>query len=107
MKKIHYRTIDGNSIGFGSLIAFLGLLIAVGLGAAVYMEHNGHWVTGMNNQIVWGTPHVFAVFLIVPSVPFLQKYPTNPWLACPDCWRLPCWLAGWQSWYLTWVAPIA
>jgi molybdopterin-containing oxidoreductase family membrane subunit len=31
------------------------------------MEHNGHWVTGMNNQVVWGTPHVFAVFLIVAA----------------------------------------
>src|SRR3989338_3291878 len=31
------------------------------------MEHNGHWVTGMTNQIVWGTPHVFAVFLIVAA----------------------------------------
>ena len=31
------------------------------------MEHNGHWVTGMNNQIVWGMPHVFAVFLIVAA----------------------------------------
>jgi Ni/Fe-hydrogenase subunit HybB-like protein len=67
MKKIHYRSIDGNSIGFGSLIAFFGILIAIGLGAAIYMEHNGHWVTGMNNQIVWGTPHVFAVFLIVAA----------------------------------------
>jgi molybdopterin-containing oxidoreductase family membrane subunit len=31
------------------------------------MEHHGHYVTGMNNQIVWGTPHVFAVFLIVAA----------------------------------------
>ena len=31
------------------------------------MEHNGHYVTGMNNQIVWGMPHVFAVFLIVAA----------------------------------------
>jgi molybdopterin-containing oxidoreductase family membrane subunit len=31
------------------------------------MEHNGHWVTGMNNQVVWGMPHVFAVFLIVAA----------------------------------------
>ena len=38
-----------------------------GLGAAYYMEHHGHYVTGMTNQIVWGTPHVFAVFLIVAA----------------------------------------
>ena len=31
------------------------------------MEHHGHIVTGMNNQIVWGMPHVFAVFLIVAA----------------------------------------
>jgi Ni/Fe-hydrogenase subunit HybB-like protein len=37
------------------------------LGAAFYMEHNGHRVTGMNNQVAWGVPHVFAVFLIVAA----------------------------------------
>jgi Ni/Fe-hydrogenase subunit HybB-like protein len=37
------------------------------LGAALYMEHSGHVVTGMNNQIVWGLPHVFAIFLIVAA----------------------------------------
>jgi molybdopterin-containing oxidoreductase family membrane subunit len=31
------------------------------------METQGHWVTGMDNQIVWGLPHVFAVFLIVAA----------------------------------------
>jgi molybdopterin-containing oxidoreductase family membrane subunit len=49
------------------LLGFFGLFVLTALGAAWYMEHNGHWVTGMNNQIVWGTPHVFAVFLIVAA----------------------------------------
>ena len=31
------------------------------------MEENGHIVTGMNNRIVWGLPHVFAIFLIVAA----------------------------------------
>ncbi|MCB1871150.1 MAG: polysulfide reductase NrfD, partial [Gammaproteobacteria bacterium] len=31
------------------------------------MEHSGHWVTGMSNQVVWGLPHVFAIFLIVAA----------------------------------------
>ncbi|HID82693.1 MAG TPA: molybdopterin oxidoreductase [Chromatiales bacterium] len=66
-KKIHYSTIDGNSVGFYALVAILGLVVAIGLGAAYYMEHHGHWVTGMNNQIVWGMPHVFAIFLIVAA----------------------------------------
>ena len=31
------------------------------------MEVEGHYVTGMNNRVVWGLPHVFAVFLIVSA----------------------------------------
>ncbi|CAG1019827.1 hypothetical protein BURC_04744 [Burkholderiaceae bacterium] len=55
--------------GRGWLMAFgaLGIVAAGGLSAAAYMEHHGHIVTGMANQIVWGLPHVFAVFLIVAA----------------------------------------
>ena len=67
MAVIHYRTIDGHGPGFLALMALLGALIAAALGAAWYMEHNGHYDTGMSNQIVWGAPHVFAVFLIVAA----------------------------------------
>lgn len=67
MKPTTFREIDGNSKGYYILLAMLGLMAAAGLGSAYYMEHNGHWVTGMNNQIVWGMPHVFAVFLIVAA----------------------------------------
>lgn len=67
MKPTTFREIDGNSKGYYSLLGLLGLMVAAGLGSAFYMEHNGHWVTGMNNQIVWGMPHVFAVFLIVAA----------------------------------------
>ena len=67
MKPITFREIDGNSMGYYSLLGLLGLMVAAGLGSAYYMEHNGHWVTGMNNQIVWGMPHVFAIFLIVAA----------------------------------------
>lgn len=48
-------------------LAVSGLMILAGLASAYYMEHNGHWVTGMDNQIVWGLPHVFAVFLIIAA----------------------------------------
>ncbi|BAU48518.1 molybdopterin oxidoreductase [Sulfurifustis variabilis] len=67
MATIRYRTIEGRSPGFYALLALLGGIVLVGLGAAWYMEHHGHVVTGMNNQVVWGTPHVFAVFLIVAA----------------------------------------
>ena len=49
------------------LAAILGGFALAGLVAAIYMEHYGHYVTGMNNQIVWGMPHVFAIFLIVAA----------------------------------------
>jgi Ni/Fe-hydrogenase subunit HybB-like protein len=52
---------------FYLLAAIGGLVTAIGLGAALYMEHVGHIVTGMNNQTVWGLPHVFAIFLIVAA----------------------------------------
>ncbi len=49
------------------VLAVVGLLVMIGLGAAYYMEEHGHVVTGMTNQIVWGLPHVFALFLIVAA----------------------------------------
>ena len=67
MKKIEYSAIEGNSLGYYGLLGALGLIMLIGLLAVWHMEHEGHWVTGMTNQIVWGTPHVFAVFLIVAA----------------------------------------
>ena len=64
---VEYRQIEGKSKGFMALLGGLGVVIAIALGATYYMEHNGHWVTGMDNQIVWGMPHVFALFLIVAA----------------------------------------
>ncbi len=67
MATIHYSEIDGRGARFFALLALFGVVVAGGLGAAWYMEHEGHYVTGMSNQIVWGTPHVFAVFLILAA----------------------------------------
>ena len=67
MKNVQYLEIEGNSKGYLALLGFLGLIILGALGAFYMMEHNGHWISGMDNQIVWGTPHVFAVFLIVAA----------------------------------------
>jgi molybdopterin-containing oxidoreductase family membrane subunit len=49
------------------LLAFGGLVALLGLYSVHEMEHQGHIITGMNNQIVWGVPHVFAIFLIVAA----------------------------------------
>ncbi|MDH5211211.1 MAG: polysulfide reductase NrfD [Betaproteobacteria bacterium] len=67
MASVQYREIEGGSAGFYALLGVLALVIAAGLGAAWTMEHHGHVITGMTNRIVWGTPHVFAVFLIVAA----------------------------------------
>jgi molybdopterin-containing oxidoreductase family membrane subunit len=48
-------------VALGALFVFLGYL------AMHTMEEHGHIVTGMNNQIVWGIPHVFAIFMIVAA----------------------------------------
>ncbi len=50
------------------LLLLLGLLVVMGgLWAAYQMESQGHILSGMNNQIVWGLPHVFAIFMIVSA----------------------------------------
>jgi len=67
MKKPRFLELEGRSKGFVALILVLLAIIAAAAGAFMYMEHYGHYVTGMNNQIVWGMPHVFAVFLIVAA----------------------------------------
>lgn len=50
------------------LLLALGMAVTgVGLAAAHFMEVHGHIVTGMSNQVVWGLPHVFAIFMIVAA----------------------------------------
>ncbi|UCH52965.1 MAG: polysulfide reductase NrfD, partial [Pseudomonadota bacterium] len=66
MASVRYSEIEGRG-GFLFLLALLGAIALAGAGASWYMEHNGHWITGMSNQIIWGLPHVFAVFLIVAA----------------------------------------
>ena len=67
MKRLNYDMIKGTSPGYWGLLAIFGVIIVAALGSSYYMEHNGHYVTGMTNSIVWGMPHVFAVFLIVAA----------------------------------------
>jgi molybdopterin-containing oxidoreductase family membrane subunit len=52
---------------FYALIAAGGLVALMGLYAVHLMEDQGHIITGMNNQIVWGIPHVFAIFMVVAA----------------------------------------
>lgn len=65
--KIRMLEMQGTSPGYYGLLGALAVFTLLGLGAVSVMEHQGHIVTGMNNQIVWGLPHVFAVFLVVAA----------------------------------------
>ncbi|MBE0530208.1 MAG: polysulfide reductase NrfD [Rhodospirillales bacterium] len=67
MSKVEFREIEGRSGEYYTLLGGLAVLAVLGLGAAAYTEHYGHVVTGMNNQIPWCVPHVFALFLIVAA----------------------------------------
>jgi [DsrC]-trisulfide reductase subunit P len=66
MERTIYREIETTK-QLLQLAALLAAFIAAAGGAVLYVEEFGHIVTGMNNQIVWGLPHVFAIFLIVAA----------------------------------------
>ncbi len=67
MERVGYQKLEELGLRFWGLSALYGVLVLAGLGAAYVMEHRGHIVTGMTNEIVWGVPHVFAVLLIVSA----------------------------------------
>jgi len=67
MKRIVYREWRIPSERYWSLLGILAAVVGLGGLAALHMEHNGHWVTGMSNAVVWGTPHIFAVMLIISA----------------------------------------
>ena len=62
-----YRELAGTSRRYWGLLALLGVPVLLGAAAYFYIEHYGHIATNMDNQIVWGIPHVIAVFLIVAA----------------------------------------
>jgi molybdopterin-containing oxidoreductase family membrane subunit len=67
MAKLRFQRLERSDPASWAVIALQALLLALGLAAALYMEEHGHAVSGMSNQVVWGLPHVFAVFLIVAA----------------------------------------
>ena len=66
MERTLYREIKATQGVWTLAVIMLGLIAVAGW-SVLYVEHNGHAVTGMNNQIVWGLPHVFAIILIVAA----------------------------------------
>ena len=62
-----YRELGGSGRRYWALLALLAMPLALGAISFFYMETAGLTATGMDNQIVWGMPHVFAVFLLVAA----------------------------------------
>jgi molybdopterin-containing oxidoreductase family membrane subunit len=56
-----------HAVRFWQLMGVWLLLIAGAAAAFFSLEHFGHAITGMSNHIVWGFPHVIAIFLIVAA----------------------------------------
>ncbi len=67
MDFLRYSTIEARSSKFWMLLIGLTVIVLIGVLSAHHVEVEGHVITGMNNQIVWGLPHVFAIFLIVAA----------------------------------------
>ena len=66
MASITYQPVTTDGAFKPSIIVSL-ILIAIAAIAAYNMEHAGHYITGMNNRVVWGMPHVLAIFLIISA----------------------------------------
>ena len=62
-----FAEIKTSSTRYWGLLILLALVAVIGFAAAHHMDVEGHHISGMNNQIVWGLPHVFAIFLIVAA----------------------------------------
>ncbi len=67
METTRFSSIDAKSAQYWILLIVLGLASLIGYLAAHHMDVEGHHITGMNNQVVWGFPHVMAIFLIVAA----------------------------------------
>ena len=67
METVRFSAIEAKSVHYWILLGALAFGALIGYLAAHHMDVEGHHITGMNNQIVWGFPHVMAVFLIVAA----------------------------------------
>ncbi|MFA7269638.1 MAG: NrfD/PsrC family molybdoenzyme membrane anchor subunit [Sterolibacterium sp.] len=68
MANTTFRAIEAKGgYGYYALLAVCGLFLLLGAYGYFQMEHHGHVITGMDNQMVWGLPHVLSLFLIVAA----------------------------------------
>ena len=64
---MNFTALSGKTGNFIVLLAGLLVFALLGLYCAHVMDRHGHIITGMNNHVVWGLPHVFAISLIVAA----------------------------------------
>lgn len=62
-----FSSLEAKSVQYWILLTALGLAAVVGYLSSHHMDSHGHYISGMSNQIVWGFPHVIAIFLIVAA----------------------------------------
>lgn len=67
METTRFSSIEANSAQYWILLGALGIATLIGVLSAHHMDIEGHHISGMSNQIVWGFPHVVAIFLIVAA----------------------------------------
>ena len=67
LDQTRYSEITSPRPAYWVLVGIYVLFALLGLIAAEVAHVDGHIVTGMDNQVVWGLPHVFAIFLIVAA----------------------------------------
>ncbi len=67
METTRFSSIDAKSAQYWILLGVLAMATLIGVLSAHHMDVEGHHITGMSNQIVWGMPHVVAIFLIVAA----------------------------------------
>lgn len=64
---LRYSTLKPSRLSYALVLLICAVVVVLGGYSALTMEHAGHIITGMNNHVVWGLPHVFAVSLIVTA----------------------------------------
>lgn len=67
MSRLTFSELEITSQRFYFILLLLGGVLLVAAYAVAYMGSQGHVVTGMTNQIVWGLPHVVAILLIISA----------------------------------------
>ena len=67
METTRFSSLEAKSFQYWILLGALGLAALIGYLSSHHMDVEGHHISGMSNQIVWGFPHVIAIFLIVAA----------------------------------------